>query len=311
MRILMVIAFATQAGVVRAEPEAPTPAQDLPAQDPQAQDPPVPAARRLSPRNDMIAASYATTHTDEVTTRDFRLRVAAPLVRGDGYGGALMLGYGATHLEIGLDQLDEEIALHRFEAGFAGGGGLAPGWSLRAALTAAYSSDLQQATWSAVQGTAAVMVQHVLGPSDALVIGAAYSSVGELYPVLPILGYVHQRVGSPLRLDVFLPRYARVEYALSALLTGAIGLETSGNTWIVEGPRGEVQAKRAGGAAFGALQVAATRLLRFEARLGVSVERETLPVTSSAAMGPMATMTTIDQPLHAAAFAQLLLSVVP
>lgn len=303
------VAICAQAAVARADVDPP--ATDAQAPDAQAPDAQVPPARRLSPRNEVISASYVATHTDELSTRDFRFHAGLPLAHGDGYGVALMLGYGVTHLDVALDEIDEHIELHRFETGLAGGGALASGWSLRAALGAVYSSDLQRATWSALQGTAVAMVQHVLGPSDALVIGAAYSSVGDLYPVLPVIGYVHQRVGSPLRFDAFLPHHARVEYALSSLLTGAIGLEASGNTWTLEGPRGEVQAKRAGGAAFGALQIAATRLLRFEARLGVSVERETLPILTGAAPGAMDTMTTIDRPLHAAAFGQLLLMIAP
>src|SRR5882672_6635021 len=92
---------------------------------------PVPAGRRLSPRSDAVAASYSATYSGELSTRDLRLRAATPLIRGDGFGLALLAGYGATHLDVGLDELNEHLVFHRFEATLGGGAGLAPGWSLR------------------------------------------------------------------------------------------------------------------------------------------------------------------------------------
>jgi len=112
-----------------------------------------------------------------------------------------------------------------------------------------------------------------------------------------------QREGSPLRFDVFLPRHVRAEYELGPRLRGALGIEVVGNTWIVHAAGTELRARRAGGAIFGELQLAASELVRVEARAGVSVDRYTLPA--------MAGGTTVDQPLRAAAFAQLAVIVAP
>lgn len=285
---VVVAALSSAVGVATAEPE----------QEPA----PVPVGRRLSPRNDAVIASVSATHNGELDTRDLRLKAAAPLVRGDGYGIAMLVGYGATHLDLSTAEGEQHLALHRFDATVAGGAGLAPGWSLRGSLGAAHSSDLQDATWRAVQVTSAAMVHRVLGPSDGLLVGLVYSSAAELFPVLPIVGYVHQREGSPYRFDVFLPRHARAEYELRPWLRGALGVEVIGNNWLVHRADAEVRARRAGGSVFGELQLAATQLLRVEARLGLSVDQYTLPA-SPAAMGN-ADMT-IDRPLRAAGFAQL------
>lgn len=263
----------------------------------------VPASRRLSPRNDAVAASYSATYSGELSIRDLRLRAGVPLIRGDGFGLALLAGYGATHLDIDLDGLDEHLVFHRFEATLGGGAALAPGWSLRGSVGAAYSADLQAATWSALQVTSSAMLHRVLGPADAVLAGVVDTSTGELYPVLPVLGYVHQRNGSPLRFDVFVPRHARAEYELSRRLRGALGIEVFGNTWIAQVARSELRARRAGGALFGELQLAATELVRFEARLGLSVARYTLPAMAEAG--------TVEQPLGAAAFAQVAVIVAP
>jgi hypothetical protein len=229
------------------------------------------------------------------------MRAAAPLVRGDGYGSALLLGYGATQLDVGPG--DHDFTLHRFEATLAGGGALAPGWSLRGSVGAAYASDLHVATWSALQVTSAAMVHHVLGPSDAVVVGIVYTSTSELYPVLPIIGYVHQREGSALRFDVLLPHHVRAEYELGPQLRAALGIEVVGNTWVVHPAAIELRARRAGGASFGELRLAVSELVCLEARVGVSVDRYTLPAMTGS--------TTVDQPLRAAAFAQLAVIVAP
>jgi hypothetical protein len=286
VRPLEILAVVAHAGLSRAQPASP-----------------VPASRRLSPRSDAIAASYTASFRPELSTRDLRLRAAAPLARGDGYGAAILFGYGATQLDVGLDDLDQHLVLHRFDTTLGGGAALAPGWSLRGSLGAAYSSDLEVATWSALQVTSSVMVHHVLGPADAVLAGVIYTSAAELYPVLPSLGYVHQREGSPLRFDVFVPHHARAEYELSPRLRGALGVEVVGNTWVVQVARTELHARRAGGAVFGELQVAATQLVRFEARLGMSIDRYTLPAMTDG--------TTRDQPLRAAAFGQLAVIVAP
>jgi hypothetical protein len=263
----------------------------------------VPASRRLSPRSDAIAASYTATYRAELSTQDLRLRAAAPLIRGDGFGVALLAGYGVTQLDTSRDDLDQHLVLHRFEATLGGGAAVSPGWSLRGSLGASYSSDLGAATSTALQITSSAAIHRVLGPADAVIAGLVYTSTAELYPVLPILGYVHQREGSPLRFDVFLPRHVRAEYALGPRLRTAFGIEVVGNTWVVQMGRTELRARRAGGAVFGELQLAASQLVRVEARLGMSVDRYTLPA--------MVEGSTFDLSLHAAAFAQLAVIIAP
>lgn len=287
VRCLVILALVAYAGgLARAEPDTE-----------------VPASRRLSPRSDAIGASYTVTYRPELSTGDLRLRAAAPLVRGDGYGMALLAGYGATQLDVDLDELHEHLVFHRFEATLGGGAGLAPGWSLRGSLGAAYSSDLRAATWGALQVTSSAMVHRVLGAADAFLAGVIYSSAGELYPVLPAIGYVHQRAGSPLRIDVFLPHHARAEVALGPRLRSALGIEVVGDTWVAQGAAVALRSRRAGGAVFGELQVAVTGLVRLEARVGLSVDRYVLPV--------MADGSTVEQPLRAAAFVQTAVILVP
>lgn len=262
---------------------------------------PVPAGLRLAPRNDVVMAALSSRHSGAVDIRDLRLKAAVPLVRGDGYGGALLLGYGKTHLE---RDAHAELELHRFEAMLGGGAGLAPGWSLRFSAGAAFSSDLNDAPAHAWQATVAVMVHHVLGPADALVVGGVYVSSADFLPVLPIVGYVHQRAGSPLRLDVFLPRHVRAEYALGRRWQAALGVEAMGNTWAVQRGAAVLDVKRAGGALFAEMQLLATRLVRLEARAGMSVDSYTLPVDDTTAM-------THASGLRAASFAQLAVIVAP
>jgi hypothetical protein len=292
VRCLLVLAVIAHAGGVASA--QPAPAEPTPA---------VPASRRLSPRNDAVLASYSTTYNGELTTRDLRLKAAAPIFRGDGFGLALLVGYGATQLDVSLADLDPHLTLHRIESTIAGGGGLAPGWSLRGSLGAAYSSDLRDATWSALQITSSAMLHRVLGPSDGLLGGVVYTSSADLFPVLPIIGYVHQREGSPFRFDIFLPKHVRAEYELRPRLRGALGIEVVGNSWIVQVARSEVNARRAGGAVFGEIQLGATELVRLEARLGMSVDRYTLPAAMDGSLR--------EQPLRAAAFAQLAVLVAP
>jgi hypothetical protein len=248
-------------------------------------------------------ASYSATHNGTLTARDLQLKAAAPLVRGDGYGAALMLSFDSTHLDIATD--DAELDLYRFETMIGGGMALAPGWSLRGSVGTAYSSDLRDATWSALQYTTSAMIHHVVGPSDALVGGLVYTSSSSFIPVLPLLGYVHQRDGSPLRFDVFLPHHARVEYEVRSWLRTAVGTEVFGSTWMLKlAPnQSDVSARRQGGAGFAEVQWCMTRMLHVEARGGIAVERYTLPMQPAGA--PQ------DQPLRASAFGQLSFVVAP
>jgi hypothetical protein len=147
------------------------------------------------------------------------------------------------------------------------------------------------------------MVHRVLGPADAVIAGVIYSQSAELLPVLPILGYVHQREASPFRLDIFLPHHARAEYELAPWLQGALAIETAGNTWVLQMRTTERRARRAGGALFGEIDLRATQLVRLEARLGLSVDRYSLPAQLDGAPR--------EQPLRAAAFAQLAILIVP
>jgi hypothetical protein len=290
VRCLVILAVVAHAGAMaRAEPET-EPTE-------------VPASRRLSPRSDAIGAWYSATYRPALSTRDVRLRAAVPLVRGDGYGAAVLAGYGATQLDVDLGELHEHLAFHRFEATLGGGVGVAPGWSLRGSFGAAYSSDLHAAAWSALQVTSSAMVHRVLGDADAVLAGVIYTSAGELYPVLPAIGYVHQRAGSPLRFDVFLPHHARTEYALGPRLRSALGIEVVGNLWIAQPAATPLRSRRAGGALFGELQVAATGLVRLEARAGLSVDRYVLPAIAGGS--------TVEQPLRPAAFAQVAVVIVP
>src|SRR5262249_3743471 len=135
-----------------------------------------------------------------------------------------------------------------------------------------------------------------------VVVGAVYTSAGELFPVLPILGWVHQPPGSRLRLDVFLPRHVRAEYELSPRLRGALGAEAVGNRWAGHAMQSEQQIRRVGGVAFGELGLIATALVRVEARAGLAVERYTLPEMTGGSR---------REPLRPAGFAQLAVVVTP
>jgi hypothetical protein len=250
-----------------------------------------------------VLVSYAATHNADLTTGDLRLKAAAPLVRGDAFGIALLAGYGLTHLDLATEALDRQLTLHRFEGTLGGGVGLAPGWSLRGSFAIAHASDLRDTTWSALQVTSSAMVHRVIGPSDAVIAGAVYTSSAEFLPLLPILGYVHQREGSPLRVDVFLPHHARVEYELRPRLRTALGVETAGNTWIVHSGSSELRARRAGGAVFGEIQLGATRLVTFEARVGLSVDRYTFPTELDGGLR--------NHGLRAAGIAQLAVVIAP
>ncbi len=269
--------------------------------------PPEPAAaaaeaRKLSPRTDAVMAAYSAMYDGDLTTQDLRVRAGAPLVRGDSFGLGLLLGYDLTHWGFTAQSGEGDLALHRFEATLGGGGALAPGRSLRASLGVAYGSDLRDATWSALQLTSSAMVHWVLGPDDAIVVGAVYTSTAELLPVLPIFGYVHQRNGSPVRIDIFIPKHVRAEYDLHPCIRGALGVEVLGNTWIAQWMQSQGTVKRAGGTAFGELGFRLTPRTRLEARLGLAVMRNTLPALA----GVMH-----ENALRPGSFAQLALRFVP
>ena len=310
LRVLVTAAVvATAAGAARAEPghdASPGEPAQLPPQvdtvTSTAPDPVKPPAPHLSPRNDAVLVSISTIHNDAYAVSDLRLKAAAPIARGDHYGVALMLNYDATRID--MPAMPVDLTLHKFEAMLGGGTRIAPDWSLRGSFGVSHSSDLVDSTWQAVAVTSSAMLHHIVTPSDAIVFGVAYTSTAQVFPVLPLLGYVHQRAGSPFRLDIFLPHHVRAEYTLSPRLRGTLGLEAAGDTWTVHLPRTSEQlATREGGATFAELSFAATDLIHLEARAGLSVDRYALP-------RPMDNMVE-NQPLRASSFAQLLLVVAP
>jgi len=279
--------------VIPAPEPAPVPAAERPPSD----------GMRLSPRVDAVLVSYMTTLSGDVATRDVIAKAAAPLVRGHGYGFALLGGYASTHLDTRMSEGDAHLRVHRFEATLGGGGGLAPGWSLRGSFGVAHASDLEEFRWNSLQVTASGSVHHVLGPSDAVVVGLVYTSTAEFFPVLPLLGYVHQREGSPFRLDVFLPHHARVQYALAHRVRGALGIEALGTTWNIHTGRGTLDAKRGAGATFAEIELGVTPLIYLQARAGVLVAKYTLPAEQAGV--------TLEQGLRAAGFAQLAVVLAP
>jgi len=256
------------------------------------------AARRLAPRNDSVYLSIYKIYEPSLSSRDVRVGVGAPVLRGDGYGVGLFQRYAATWIE--GDQLPDELVLHRFDVMLGGGGRLAPGWSLRGALGVSYGSDLQLGgVASAAFGvTTAALVHHALGPSDAIIFGAAYASSSSFYPVLPIIGYVHQRAGSRFRFDAQLPHHVRVSYDLTPRLQAALGLEVHGDKWLVHGTRAQLDTRRDGGSAFAELGVAVAGPVRLDVRVGISVDRYTLP--------DVMTDTSHEGALAISGFAQLL-----
>jgi hypothetical protein len=262
------------------------------------------ADRRLSPRNDVVYLSISQIHDDALASRDLRVGAGAPLIRGDGFG----LGVFARHATTWIDSdelLPSALVLHRFDLMLGGGARIAPGWSLRGAIGVTYASDLHAALWSwdPFQLTVAALVRHPLGPSDAWMAGVAYSSSSGLYPVLPTLGYVHQRPGAPLRFDALLPHHVRAVYDLTPRWYGALGIEVHGDRWLVRGMRPAIDTRRDGGAIFGELGVAAVGAVHVECRLGLSVDRYRLPDAMTGTSHALS--------LRPAAFAQLLAVVAP
>jgi hypothetical protein len=260
--------------------------------------------RRLSPRNDIVYLSISQIVDDVVVSRDLRVSAGAPLVRGDGFGLGAFLRYATTWIDSD-ELLPGAIVLHRFDAMVGGGARLAPGWSLRGAVGVTYASDLHQhdLSWQPFQATVAALVRHPLGPSDAWVAGVIYTSSSSLYPWLPSLGYVHQRAGAPFRFDALLPHHVRAVYDLTPRWSGALGIEVHGDKWLVRGMRQAIDTRRDGGALFGELGVAVGRAVHVEGRLGLSVDRYTLPDATTDASRRLS--------LRPAAFAQLLAVVAP
>jgi hypothetical protein len=259
-------------------------------------------AAKLSPRTDGVMAAYSATYDGELTTQDLRLKAAAPLVRGPAFGLGLLAGYAMTHLAFPTETGDDSLRLHRFEATLAAGSTLAPGRSIRVSLGTAYASDLRVSAWSALQVTSSATVHWVLGSDDAILLGAVYTSAPEFSPVLPIIGYVHQRDGSRFRFDMFIPKHVRAEYELHPRVRGALGIEALGNIWAVQRLQAEQSVKRAGGSIFGELGFQLARWMRLEVRAGVCVMRHTLPADAIDAES--------EQSLRAGGFTQLLLRLV-
>jgi hypothetical protein len=261
------------------------------------------AARKLSPRTDAAMAAYSATYDGELSTQDLRIKGGVPIVRADGFGVGLLVGYGLTHMGFDTGGGDDGLDLHRFEAILGGGATLAPGRSVRASIGTAHASDLVTSTWSAMQLTSTAMVHWVLGPDDAVMVGALYTSEPDFFSVAPILGYIHERDGARFRFDMFLPKHVRAEYELHPRLRGALGIEAIGSTWMVHRMQGEEKVRRAGGAIFAELGFRFTRRMRLEARVGANVSRYTLPDDASAAM--------LEESLRPASFAQLALLLAP
>jgi len=261
--------------------------------------------RQLSPRNDTMFLSMSQIHDDELISRDLRLSAGVPLLRGDGYGLALFQRYAVTEMQ-SERYLADDLVLHRFDVMVGGGARLAPEWSLRGAIGLTYASDLHIGGVSAdaMHGTAAAIVHHVLGPSDAMSVGVAYASSSELLVVLPILGYVHQRAGSPFRFDAELPHHVRAVYAFAPAWEAAFGIEVHGDVWLASGMRENVEVRRSGGAMFLELGLAAYGPIRVEARGGLSVDTYRLP-------DPTMPDATRDLGLRPASFAQLQVTVLP
>lgn len=260
------------------------------------------AERRLAPRSDSVFVSVSQIQRDSVSSRDVRLSAGVPVLRIRGVGVGVFLRYATTWID-SERRLPETLSLHRFDAQLGGGGRLAAGWSLRGALGVTYASDLNLPglPGEGFQMTTALILRRVLGPSDAWVAGLSYSSGSNLFPVLPILGYVHQRAASPFRFEAMLPRHVRVVYQLTPRLHGALAVEAHGDKWLVRGMNRPLDARREGGSAFGEIGLAVYGPLRLDGRFGMSFDSYTLPDAM--------TGTSDDLPLAASAFAQLLLVV--
>jgi hypothetical protein len=254
---------------------------------------------RLIPRVDRIYLAFS----DTEHAQDLGAGLGAPIVTGPGYGLAAFASYALTELRDGGVLSQSPLRLHRFEAMLGGGAAFAPGWTVQGALGVAYASDLEAATWDAVQPTLSLMIHHVASDATAWAIGAAYTTGSPYTPLLPIIGFVHQAAGSPLRIDVLLPHHLRIDLETSPRLRLGLGTEARGTTWSVEGRRGTLALGRAGATEFAAVSVALFHPLRLEARLGVETTQYTLPTRTGDAVTTHA--------LQSDVFAQLMLVVAP
>lgn len=255
-------------------------------------------ALRLLPRVDRIYLAFS--ETDH--TVDAGAGVGAPIVTGPGYGLAAFASYAFTELRGGAFA-QPPLHLHRFEAMLGGGAALAAGWTLQGALGVAYASDLEAASWDAVQPTVSMMIHHVAGDATAWAIGAAYTTGSPYASLLPIVGFVHQAPGAPLRIDVLLPHHLRIDYETSPRLRLGIGTEARGTTWSAQGRRGTLALGRAGATEFAAISVAIAGPLRLEARLGVETTQYTLATPAGTDVATQALQTDL--------FGQLMLVVAP
>lgn len=258
---------------------------------------------RLSPSYDFAHVRYTTSSDAEVNTWDLQLKGAQPVATGRGYGVAMIAAYRLTQIDPPAMYRDDTLTLHRFEAGLGGGGMLAPGWSLRGFVSAAYASDLEDAAWNALSVTATSDVLYVLGPSDALTGGLLFISNLDPFPVLPTLGWVHQREGSPFRVELTLPLSARAQYQITPRIRGAAGFELIADSWRQRAAQNSVEVRRFGGATFGELELSASRQVRIQLRAGVQVTSYTLA-------SEMAGVTS-DEPTRAGGFGQIAVLLVP
>ncbi len=235
------------------------------------------ASRRLSPRSDVVFVSLSDINADELGSRDVRVSAGLPIVRGDDYGFGVVPRYTATWVDPDVPG-GRDLMLHRFDLLAGGGGRVAPGWWLRGGVGVTYASDLAGTSGSsqALQATASATVRHATGDSDAWILGVLYTSSSDLVPVLPVVGYVHQRPGSPVRVDALLPHHARVGYAFAPAWQGALGVEVFHDLWISHAMVAPFAARRDGGALYAELDVAVGRV-HFEWRTGLALMRYVLP----------------------------------
>ena len=80
-----------------------------------------------------------------------------------------------------------------------------------------------------------------------------------------------------------------------------MGLEVHGDKWLARGTKQPLETRREGGSIFAELGLAALGRIRFECRIGVSIDSYTLPDVMSD--------TSHDTSMSASAFTQLLATV--
>jgi hypothetical protein len=261
------------------------------------------SSRRLSSRNDILFLSISDMSADELASRDVRVSIALPVIRGGDFGFGVIPRYTATWIDPDVNGA-HDLVLHRFDLLAGGGGRVAPAWWIRGALGATYASDLDgtSASSQALQVTALATVRHNIGANDAWTLGAVYSSSADILPVLPVVGYVHQRPGSRFRFDALLPHHARVVYDVAPGWQAAIGVETFSDVWVGHAMSDGFVVRREGGAAFAEIDAAIGRV-HVEWRTGLALARYGLP----------APMTDDSHPhgIGPSVFVQLLATVLP